>query len=155
VTLEKRGPGRDSNRPGPVINFNFPLKRLAADFNLPLRSYSNIRQDPRFVMPDIDNRLTRRTFFIGVASSLICAPAIVRAENLMPVRGLPLQLFIPKRRILKTMGDWYQFCFYNNLDNDLKAGRAMTYDPVGGKPISVADGHQIIARARALGWLEP
>jgi hypothetical protein len=106
-------------------------------------------------MTDADNKLTRRTLFIGAAASLICAPAIVRAASLMPVRGLPLQLIIPKRRILKTMGDWYQFCFYNNLDNDLKAGRAMTYGPVGGKAISVAEGHRIIARARALGWLEP
>jgi hypothetical protein len=31
----------------------------------------------------------------------------------------------------------------------------MTCGPVGGKAISVAEGHQIIARARALGWLEP
>jgi hypothetical protein len=106
-------------------------------------------------MTDADNRLTRRTLFIGAAASLICAPAIVGAASLMPVRGLPLQLIIPKRRILKTMGDWYQFCFYNNLDNDLKAGRAMTYGPVGGKPISVAEGHQIVMRARALGWFEP
>jgi hypothetical protein len=97
-------------------------------------------------MTDAANTMTRRTLFIGAAASLICAPAIVRAASLMPVRGLPL---------LKTMGDWYQFCFYNNLDNDLKAGRAMTYGPIGGKPISVAEGHQIIARARALGWLEP
>jgi hypothetical protein len=106
-------------------------------------------------MTDTDTRTTRRTILVGAAASLICAPAIVRAVNLMPVRGLPLQLIIPKRRILKTMGDWYQFCFYNNLDNALKAGRAMTYGPVGGKPISVAEGFQIVARARALGWLEP
>jgi hypothetical protein len=106
-------------------------------------------------MTDAANTMTRRTLFIGTAASLICAPAIVRAASLMPVRGLPLQLITPKRRILKTMGDWYQFCFYNNLDNDLKAGRAMTYGPIGGKPISVAEGHQIIAQARALGWLEP
>jgi len=66
-----------------------------------------------------------------------------------------LQLILPKRRVLKTAGDWYQFCFYNNLENAFKAGRAMTYGPVGGKPISVAEGHHIIARARALGWLEP
>jgi hypothetical protein len=89
-------------------------------------------------MPDIDARITRRTILVGAAASLIYAPAIVQAVNLMPVRGLPLQLIIPKRRDLKTMGDWYQFCFYNNLDNDLKAGRAMTYGPIGGKPISVA-----------------
>jgi hypothetical protein len=87
-------------------------------------------------MTDAANTMTRRTLFIGAAASLICAPAIVRAASLMPVRGLPLQLITPKRRILNTMGDWYQFCFYNNLD-------------------SVAEGHQIIARTRALGWLEP
>ena len=74
-------------------------------------------------MTATDYRMTRRNIFIGAAASLICAPAIVRAASLMPVRGLPLQLITPKRRILKTMGDWYQFCFYNNLDNDLKAGR--------------------------------
>jgi hypothetical protein len=105
-------------------------------------------------MTNADNRLTRRSSLIGAAAFLICAPAIVRAGSLMPVRGLPLELFIPRRRIPKTMGDWYQLCFYNNLDNDLKAGRAMTYGPIGGKPISVAEGHQIIARARALGWIE-
>jgi hypothetical protein len=104
-------------------------------------------------MPDIDARITRRTILVGAAASLICAPAIVQAVNLIPVRGLPLQLFIPKRRIPKTMGEWYQLCFYNNLVNDLKAGRAMTYGPIGGKPISVGEGHQIIARARAQGWL--
>jgi hypothetical protein len=104
-------------------------------------------------MPDIDARITRRTILVGAAASLICAPAIVQAVNLMPVRGLPLQLLIPKRRIPKTMGEWYQLCFYNNLVNDLKAGRAMTYGPIGGTPISVAEGRQIVARARAEGWL--
>jgi len=99
--------------------------------------------------------MTRRNILVGAAASLICAPAIAQAVNLMPFRGLPLQLIIPKRRILKTIGDWYQFCFYNNLDNDLKAGRAMTYGPVGGNVISVAEGHQIIVRARAQGWLAP
>jgi hypothetical protein len=106
-------------------------------------------------MTSADSRMTRRTLFIGGTVSLICAPAIVQAANLMPVRVVQLPLLVPKRRILKTMGDWYQLCFYNNLDNALKAGRAMTYGPVGGKPISVAEGHQIIARARAQGWLEP
>jgi hypothetical protein len=107
------------------------------------------------VLKSPGTRTTRRAILVGAAASLICAPAIVRAANVMLIRGLPFKLIVPKRRILKTMGDWYQFCFYNNLANDLKAGRAMTYGPVGGKPISVAEGHQIIARARALGWLEP
>ena len=33
--------------------------------------------------------ITRRSIIIGAAASLICAPAIVRVTNLMPVRRLP------------------------------------------------------------------
>ena len=54
------------------------------------------------------------------------------------------------------MGEWYKFSFYDNLDNDLRAGRAMTYGPIGGKPISVAEAHRIVARTtRAEGSLPP
>ena len=37
--------------------------------------------------------LTRRRIFIGGLASVICAPAIVRAESLMPIRALiiPMQ----------------------------------------------------------------
>jgi hypothetical protein len=106
-------------------------------------------------MTATDYRMTRRNIFIGAAASLICAPAIVRAASLMPVRGLPLQLLNPERKIPKTVGEWYQLCFYNNLDNDLRAGRAMTYGPVGGEIISVAEAHRMVARAREKGWLPP
>lgn len=106
-------------------------------------------------MTATDDGMTRRNIFIGAAASLICAPAIVRAASLMPVRGLPLQFLDPERKIPKTVGEWYQLCFYNNLDNDLRAGRAMTYGPIGGKTISVAEAHRMVARARAQGWLRP
>jgi len=106
-------------------------------------------------MTATDYRMTRRNILIGAAGSLICAPAIVRAASLMPVRGLPLQFLNPERKIPKTVGEWYQLCFYNNLDNDLRARRAMTYGPIGGKPISVAEGYRIVACARAEGWLPP
>ena len=102
-----------------------------------------------------DCRMTRRNIFIGAAVSLICAPAIVRVASLMPVHGLPLQFLNPERKNPKTVGEWYQLCFYNNLDNDLRAGRAMTYGPIGGKIISVTEGHRIVAQARAEGWLPP
>src|SRR5664280_1142131 len=102
-----------------------------------------------------DCRMTRRNIFIGAAASLIRAPAIVRAASLMPVRGLPLQFLNPERKIPKTVGEWYRLCFYNNLDNDLRAGRAMTYGPIDGKTISVAEGYRIVAQARAEGWLPP
>ena len=102
-----------------------------------------------------DTEMTRRSILFAAAASLICAPAIVRAASLMPVRGLSLQRLNPVRKIPRTVGEWYQFCFYNNLDNDLRAGRAMTYGPIGGKTVSVAEGYRIVAQARAEGWLPP
>ena len=43
--------------------------------------------------------ITRRSIFIGAAATLLCAPAIVRATNLMPVR----------RIILKSDVNYYGF----------------------------------------------
>jgi hypothetical protein len=103
-------------------------------------------------MTATDYRMTRRNIFIGAAASLICAPAIVRAASLMPVRGLPLQLLNPE--FLNPLGQFYRRCFYNNLNNDLRAGRAMTY-PIGGKIISVAEARRMVAHARVQGWLPP
>jgi hypothetical protein len=51
-----------------------------------------------------DYRKTRRGILIGAVASLICAPAIVRATGLMPVRGLPLQ-------VLNPLGEFYRRCF--------------------------------------------
>jgi hypothetical protein len=76
-------------------------------------------------MTATDHRMTRRTLFVGAAASLICAPAIVRVASIMPVCGLQLPLASPERKIPKTMGEWYQLCFYSNLDNDLRAGNAI------------------------------
>jgi hypothetical protein len=42
------------------------------------------------LIPNTDRSLlTRRSIFVGAAASLLCAPAIVRVTNLMPVRRLP------------------------------------------------------------------
>ena len=98
-------------------------------------------------------RMTRRNIFIGAAASLICAPAIVRAASLMPVRALPLQVLNPE--FLNPLGQFYRSNFYHNLDNDLRAGRAMTTVINNGKIISVAEAHRMVARARAEGWLPP
>ena len=55
-----------------------------------------------------DGLITRRSIFIGAAASLICAPAIVRATSLMPVRRLRVRMrlsmqgsanvYVPKSR---------------------------------------------------------
>src|ERR1035437_2834511 len=88
-------------------------------------------------MTATDYRMTRRNIFIGAAASLICAPAIVRAASLMPVRGLPLQFL--NLEFLNPLGQFYRSNFYHNLDNDLRAGRAMTTVINNGKIISVAE----------------
>ena len=99
-----------------------------------------------------DCQMTRRNIFIGAAASLICAPAIVRAASLMPVRGLPLQFLKPE--FLDPLGQFYRRNFYHSLDSDLRAGRSMS-TVSNGKIISVAEAHRMVARARAQGWLPP
>ena len=98
-------------------------------------------------MTATDNRMTRRSIFIGAAASLMCAPAIVRVASLMPVRGLPLQFLSP-------LGEFYRRCFYHNLDFELRTGRSMSMVE-NGKIISIADARRMVAYARAQGWLAP
>jgi hypothetical protein len=104
-------------------------------------------------MTATDYQMTRRSILIGAAASLICAPAIVRAASLMPVRGLPLQFLNPE--FLNPLGQFYRSNFYHNLDNDLRAGRAMTTVINNGKILSVTEAHRMVARAREKGWLPP
>ena len=102
--------------------------------------------------PNQDHRslITRRSIFIGVAASLICAPAIVRAASLMPVRGLILPFKRSSR--LDPLGEFYRRCFYHNLAFDLRAGPSMSLVE-NGRIISVGDAHRMVAHARAEGWL--
>ena len=104
-------------------------------------------------MTATDHRMTRRSILFGAAASLICAPAIVRAASLMPVRGLPLQFLTPE--FLNPLGQFYRRCFYHSLACDLRPGRAMSTTVSNGKIISVAEAHRMVARARAQGWLSP
>ena len=97
-------------------------------------------------------RLSRRNILLA-AATLMCAPAIVRASSLMPVRGVPLQILAPELKTPRTLSEWHRACFYRDLDNALNAGRAMTCTQIDGTVISVAEGRQIVADARAQGWL--
>ena len=89
-------------------------------------------------------RISRRSIFVGAGASLLCAPALVRATSLMPVR----------RPVLATGRRWAGFCerlFYHSLDHDLRAGRL---DPtLYGRIISEAEARRLVAYARANGWL--
>jgi hypothetical protein len=96
-------------------------------------------------MTDPDSRMTRRIVFFGAAASLICAPAIIRATSLMPVRAWQLGPLNPE-------GEFYRRCFYHSLDSDLGAGRAMSVRN-NDKIISVAEARRMVAHARAKGGL--
>jgi hypothetical protein len=97
-----------------------------------------------------DGLITRRSIFIGAAACLICAPAIVRATSLMPVRSLILPIEHPFR--LNPLGEFYRRCFYHNLDFDLRTGRSMT-TTCNGKIITTAEARRRVSYARAQGWL--
>jgi hypothetical protein len=90
--------------------------------------------------------VTRRSVFIGAAASLVCAPAIVRAASLMPIRSLRVPL-----------GPQYAgFCerqMYQSLDSNLRAGRMSMV--LNGKIIPEANARRMVAYARAQGWLAP
>jgi hypothetical protein len=66
-----------------------------------------------------DSLITRRSIFIGAAASLMCAPAIVRAASLMPVRGL-------RGPIGPQYAGFCERLIYQNLANNLRKGRMST-----------------------------
>src|SRR6266540_4710762 len=93
-----------------------------------------------------DSLITLRSIFIGAAASLICAPAIVRATSLMPVRRLPPP-FGPQ------YAGFVERLMYQSLASDLRAGRMST--TLNGKIIPEADARRMVARAQDYGWLPP
>ena len=103
-------------------------------------------------MTATDYRMTRRSIFIGAAASLLCAPAIVRAASLMPVRSLILPIVQWPR--LNGLGHFYRRNHYHYLNFQLRTGLPMT-DVEDGKIISVAEGHRRVAQAWAQGWMAP
>jgi hypothetical protein len=100
--------------------------------------------------PHYDNQFTRRSILIGAAASLICAPAIVRATSLMPIRDL----ILPIERPLPIGPQYAGFCervMYHSLECNLRAGRMTTW--VNGKIVPEVDARRMVAYARAQGWL--
>ena len=93
-----------------------------------------------------DNLITRRSIFVGSAALLICAPAIVRATSLMPVRGL-------RGPIGPQYAGFCERLMYQSLDSNLRAGRMSTV--LNGKIIPAAEARRLVAYARAQGWLPP
>ena len=93
---------------------------------------------------------TRRSLFIGAAASLLCAPAIVRAANLMPVRRLPFP-FGPQ------YAGYVERLFLHALEGSLQAatrnGRASV--ELYGHTIPIDSARRRVASAQAHGFLPP
>jgi hypothetical protein len=89
-------------------------------------------------------QITRRGIFIGAAASLLCAPAIVRATSLMPVRRLRV-------RIAPQYAGFCERLMYQSLDSNLRADKMSTV--LNGKIIPEAEARRMVAYARVQGWL--
>jgi hypothetical protein len=93
---------------------------------------------------DHDSRITRRGIFIGAAVSLVCAPAIVRATSLMPIR-----------RSLFPVGPQHAgYCerlYFHTLEGDLRSGKMSTN--LNGEIVSESSARRTVAHARAHGFL--
>ena len=92
----------------------------------------------------IPNLITRRGILGDASAILICAPAIVRVVNLMPVRNL-------RGPIGPQYAGFVERLFYHSLESNLRTGRMSTV--CNGRKVSVADARRLVAHARAQGWL--
>jgi hypothetical protein len=90
--------------------------------------------------------MTRRSIFIGAASSLIFAPSIVRAASLMNVRGLLLPMQRPSAGFVERLRFQYLDGALRRGWDDQRDGRV-----VGG--ISEVQAMEAVAYARKNGWL--
>ena len=92
--------------------------------------------------------ITRRSTLIGAAASLLCAPAIVRATNLMPVRRLPFPYGPQYAGYVERLR--FQF-----LEGALRSGwDDKRHGPVVGG-ISEAQARKAVDYAQAHGFLPP
>ena len=69
--------------------------------------------------------LTRRNFLIGASASLVAAPALVRAQSLMQIRGIPLRgpplikpewMIFPNRLYMVNLKDEGSATFFDTLE---------------------------------------
>jgi hypothetical protein len=93
--------------------------------------------------------ITRRSIFIGAAASLLSAPAIVHAANLMPVRRLPFPFGPQHAGLVERL---YLHALESHLAT-LKADAASTC--FNHRIMAVDDARRRVASAQAHGFLPP
>jgi hypothetical protein len=101
--------------------------------------------------PDQD-LITRRSIFVGAAASLICAPAIVRVANLMPVRRLP---FPYGPQYAGYVDRLFLHSIESSLQAALRTGRTILEASFYRDEITVESAQRTVAFAQAHGFLAP
>jgi hypothetical protein len=96
--------------------------------------------------------ITRRSIFIGAAASLICAPAIVRVANLMPVRRLP---FPYGPQYAGYVDRLFLHSIESSLQDALRRGLTILDQSYYRDEISVESAQRKVAFAQAHGFLPP
>ena len=94
--------------------------------------------------------IRRRSILIGAAATLICAPAIVRAANLMPVRRLPFPFGRQYAGFIERLS-------FHTLEGSLQAAlrERRTGVEVCGHSIPIDTARRRVAYAQAHGFLPP
>jgi hypothetical protein len=93
------------------------------------------------------HQFIRRTLFIGSAALLICAPAIVRAASLMPIRGV----IVPTNRNCMGFIDRLRL---HLMDVSLLRGWDARRHGFAFGGISETAARNTVAYARTQGWLK-
>jgi hypothetical protein len=96
--------------------------------------------------------ITRRSIFIGAAASLLSAPAIVRAANLMPVRRLP---FPNGPQYAGYVDRLFLHSIESSLQDALRRGLTILDQSYYRDEISVESAQRKVAFAQAHGFLPP
>ena len=102
----------------------------------------------QILVPD-HSLITRRSIFIGAGASLLCAPGIVRATNLMPVRRLP---FPHGRQYAGFVERLYLAALESHVRN-LRPDQTTTY--FNHAVMAVEDARRRVTSAQAHGFLPP
>lgn len=109
------------------------------------------------ILPGQENDLapSRRRLLTGGAASLFCAPAIVRAASIMPVKPWRPMLILPRG---PSCGP-YQEGFIRRLMFDALAHALIDGRPISitlnGKTVSVEHARRTVAYAKQHGFLAP
>jgi hypothetical protein len=96
--------------------------------------------------PNSQHPITRRGIFVGAVGSILCAPAIVRATSLMPVRSLILPIEHPWAGFVERLR-------FDGIAKALRRGWDFERDEQTFGCSSEYDARKSVDYARAQGWL--